>query len=114
MPRASLVLFRGWVYEVEVRRPPGTKTRVDPVAHDLGICDDLVGEPEEWDISEFIEEMVGDRPSMALPFLGLHGLSPGRIGLVDELVFVMVVRSLAIVKRPDMLLRRPPRDDVGP
>src|SRR5262249_14247640 len=99
---------------MEVRRPPGTKTRVDPVTYDLGICDDLVGEPEERDVSEFIEEIVGDRPSMALPFLGLHGLSPRLIGLVDKLVLVVMVRSLAIVKRPDMLLRRPPRDNVGP
>src|SRR5262245_10422780 len=99
MPWPLLVLFRGRLHEMEVRGPPGTETRIDPVAHDLGICDDLVGEPEEWDVSEFIEEIVGDRPGMALPFLGLHGLSPGRIGLVDELVFIMVVRSLAIVKR---------------
>src|SRR5262245_65759985 len=99
---------------MEVRRPPGTKTRVDPVTHDLGICDDLVGEPEERDVSEFIEEIVGGRPSMALPFLGLHGLGPGQVGLVDKLVLVMVVRSLAVVKRPYMLLRRTSRDNGRP
>ena len=47
---------------MEVGRPPGTETRVDPVPDDLGIRDDLVGEPEERDVGEFLEHMVGDRP----------------------------------------------------
>ena len=58
--------------------------------------------------------MVGNRPGQALPFLGFYGLGPGQVGLVDKLVLVVVVRSLAVVKRPDRFLRRPPGNDVRP
>ena len=71
---------------MEVRRPPGAETRVDPVPHDLGVYDDLVREPEKRDVGEFLEQMVGDRPGMALPFLGFYGLGPGQVGLVDKFV----------------------------
>src|SRR5262245_13852713 len=73
---AALVLLQGWLHEVEVCRPPGTETRVYPVPDDLGVRDDLVGEPEERDVGEFLEQIVCDRPGMALPFLGFYGLGP--------------------------------------
>src|SRR4030095_714253 len=81
---AGSYLLRGRLHEMEVRRPPGTETRVDPVPHDLGVRDDLVCEPEERDVGEFLEQMVGDRPGMALPFLGFYGLGPGPGGAVDH------------------------------
>src|SRR5207249_10036601 len=96
---------------MKVSRPPGPEARVDLLAHHLGIRDDLVGEPEERDVGELFEEMVSDRPRQSLPLAGIHSRGPGQVGLLDELVLVVVVRSLAIVADPDP---RAPGDDVGP
>src|SRR6266705_273794 len=81
-PRASrsLRLLRG-LDEMEVGRPPGPETRVDPLAHHPGIRDDLVGEPEERNIGELLEEVVGDRPSQTVALLGIYGLDQGVVGL---------------------------------
>src|SRR5207245_4134277 len=99
---------------MEVSRPRGPEARADPLAHRLGMRDDLVGEPEERDVGELFEEMFSDRPPQSLPLAGIHSRGPGQVGLLDELVLVVVVRSLAIVADPDPLLRRAPGDDVGP
>src|SRR3989475_12295265 len=112
-PARSLRLLRG-LDEMEVGRPPGPETRVDPLAHHLGIRDDLVGEPEERNIGELLEEVVGDRPSQTVPLLGIYGLDQGVVGFVDELVLVVVVLALAPVADPDTLLPWPARDDVEP
>src|SRR6185436_2959040 len=107
------VLLRG-LQEMEVRRPPGREAGVDPLRHDLRIGHDLVGEPEERDVGELVVQVVTDRPRQPLPLLRVHGEGQGIVGLVHELVLVVVVRALAVVARPDPLLGRPPRDDVGP
>src|SRR3989454_8178256 len=69
---------------MEVSRPPGPEARVDPLAHHLGIRDDLVGEPEERDVGELFEEMVSDCPRQSLPLAGIHSRGPGQVGLLER------------------------------
>jgi hypothetical protein len=53
---------------VEVRRASGRQAGVHPFAHDLGIGHDLVGEPEERDVGELVEQMIADAaPGAAAP-----------------------------------------------
>ena len=78
---AALVLLHGWLYEMEVCRPPGTETRIDPVPDDLGVRDDLVGEPEERDVGEFLEQR-GDHRRDVDVLVGIHAEDDSSVALV--------------------------------
>ena len=67
-----------------MRRAAGPDTWVRPIGHDLRIDHHFIVEPQEWNVSEFLEEVVANRAGQALPLFGVHRLSEGEVVLVDK------------------------------
>ena len=79
---------------MEMRRAAGPDAWVLPIGHHLGIHRHLIVEPDEWDVGEFVIDMVANCPSQALPLFGVDRLGEGEVVLFDELVLKDMSRPL--------------------
>ena len=57
-----------------------------PIGYHFGIHYHFIVEPDEWNVGEFVKEMVANRPGQALPLFRVDRLGEGEVVLIDELV----------------------------
>src|SRR3989304_159997 len=92
------------LHALEMRRAAGGGTRVNPIADDLRVREDLVPEPEERDVGVLFLDVITDRRHQLVPLRGIRRLLHLVEGLLEEVVLEVVIRTLAGVEVPNPLI----------